>query len=72
MGSYMANAFLASGPDSDFDLPTDAWHMVFCTYLGLEVPFLKKFVGRLIGTSTTARVDVHGMALASTKLPGDH
>ena len=42
--------------------------MVFCTYLGLDVPFLKKFVGRLIDTSATARVD----ALASAKLSGDH
>ena len=42
------------------------------TCLGLEVPFLKKFVGRLIGASATARVDAHGMALASAKLPGDH
>ena len=72
MGSHTAKAFLSSWPDSDFNLPTDAWHMVFCTYLGLDVPFLKKFVGRLIGTSATARVDAHGMALASAKLPGDH
>ena len=70
--SHTAKAFLSSWPDGDFNLPTDAWHMVFCTYLGLKVPFLKKFVGRLIGTSTTARVDAYGMALASAKLPGDH
>ena len=72
MGSHTAKAFLASWPDGDFNLPTDAWHMAFCACLGLKVPFLKKFVGRLIGTSATARVDAHGMALASAKLPGDH
>ena len=72
MGSHTAKAFLSSWPDGDFNLPTDAWHMVFCACLGLKVPFLKKFVGRLIGTSATARVDAHGMALASAKLPGDH
>ena len=71
-GSHTVKAFLSSWPDSDISLPTDAWHMVFCACLGLKLPFLKKFVGRLIGTSATARVDAHGMTLASAKLPGDH
>ena len=48
-----------------------AWHGMV-EVLALEVSFLKKFVGCLIGASTTARMDAHGMALGSAKLLGDH